>query len=303
MTTLQSKLSALWTTQLSAYDVRSLQEGSSHQAVPLRSQQNTELTSPNLPRDHTASTSSGKRVDELSLQYRVTTKPEIVGILRQLIEDSVLVSLHIGMTDEVVTTRMLALDAATETIVFDAGPNPTINRALEASTHITAELQHQRIRVLFDMHQATQTMHDGRPAFRMPLPSTLTRYQRRASYRARTPVLKPCTITLRLFPESAPSEIRIHDLCCGGLSFCVASDEACHEPGFIICNTSLKIPDYGTFPVQLEIRHTSRFRDGLDRRMTRIGCRFVALKPQVEAQIQRYVNAIEALRRRTTLEF
>jgi flagellar brake protein len=246
---------------------------------------------------------------ELSLEYRVTTKPEIVAIVRQLIQDNVLAKLHVGASGNAAITRILALTPTLDGIIVDGGFDALTARLVESGGEscdrpaITIEAHHQRIRILFDVDQALPAWHDGRPAYRFSIPRSIARQQRRAVYRAKTPVLKPCTITLRLNPADSVNEIRISDLCCGGLSFCVSAEDDFPSAGAFIESVALKIPDVGTFYVRLEIRHVSNFRDGLDRSMRRVGCRFMNLKPNDEVQIQRYVNAIEALRRRTTLEF
>ena len=232
-------------------------------------------------------------------KFRVTSRAEVIAILRALAADNVLVTVFFGGPDNFVVTRLLAVNPQYEEIIFDGISNAASKNAMRFAPALSVHAFHKHIKVTFDSKDVEPTLFENQPAFRMRLPASVIRLQRRSDYRAKAPVLTAATIGVKKQGLIEPLKTRISDISCGGLSFSVLREKAAFSNGEIFLGCRLEMPQVGTIEVSIEIRHVSRYRDGAGRAMQRYGCKFLRISGASTTLIQRYINQIDVDRRRS----
>lgn len=240
-------------------------------------------------------------VNENAEQYRVGTRVEIISILRALAADNVLATVYYDGRERFILSRILAVNPEFEEVIIDCGKDARANQEMRLSAEIVVEAYHHQIKIIFTVQHVELTVFEDRPAFRMRLPSTVLRLQRRSDYRARSPVLASASITSTFDKGEDPITIRVADISCGGIAFVVAGAKQVLVPGARITECVLEMPRIGKLDVILEVRHTADYKDGMGRPMRRVGCRFLHLPGAAATLVQRYINQIDVERRRSAL--
>ncbi len=237
--------------------------------------------------------------DNSQEQYRVTSRTEVVAILRALAADNVLVTVFFGGPDHFVVTRLLAVNPQYEEIIFDGFSNAAEKNAMRIAPQLNVHAFHNHIKIVFDSEHAEPTLFEDKPAFRMRLPKSVIRLQRRADYRAKAPVLSAAMLSLHNESLAQALVVRISDISCGGVSFSFPKDKAIFSDGDVFTRCRLEMPPVGAIDVVIEIRHVARYKDGAGRAMHRYGCKFVRISGANTTLVQRYINQIDMDRRRT----
>ncbi|MBC7623985.1 MAG: flagellar brake protein [Aeromicrobium sp.] len=232
-------------------------------------------------------------------QFRVTSRAEVITILRALAADNVLVTVFFGGPDNFAVTRLLAVNPQYEEIIFDGVSNAASKNAMRYATSLSVHAFHKHIKVTFDSLDVEPTLFENQPAFRMRLPSSVIRLQRRSDYRAKAPVLTAATIGVCKEGLNEPLKTRLSDISCGGLSFSAPREKVAFSSGDVFLGCKLEMPQIGTIEVSIEIRHVSRYRDGAGRAMQRYGCKFLRITGASTTLVQRYINQIDVDRRKS----
>jgi c-di-GMP-binding flagellar brake protein YcgR len=232
-------------------------------------------------------------------QYRVTSHTEVVAILRALAADNVLVNVFFDGPNRLFVTRLLAVNPQHEEIIFDGLSNDAEKTAMHFAPRLSAHAFHHQIKIMFDSEQAEPTRFEDQPAFRMRLPKSVIRLQRRADYRAKAPVLSAAMLALQNESFSTPLIVRISEISCGGISFSLPKEKATFSAGNVFTCCRLEMPQIGNIDVALEIRHVAQHEDSAGRTMQRYGCKFIDISGADTTRVQRYVHQIDMERRRT----
>jgi len=237
--------------------------------------------------------------DDEHAQFRVSSRIEVIAILRALAADNVLVTVFYGGPDQFIVTRLLAVNPQFEEIIFDGVSNATENNAVRYAIDLSVHAFHNHIKITFDSKFAEPTFFEEQAAFRMRLPESVIRLQRRASYRATAPVLSAPAVMLPGETGLESLKVRISDISCGGLAFSLLAEKAEIERGKVLFGCRLDMPQVGAIEVGIEIRHVDTYRDGAGRPMKRFGCKFLRLSGASTTLIQRYINQVDVDRRKS----
>jgi len=230
-------------------------------------------------------------------QFCITSRADVVAILRALAADSVLVTVFFGGSDNFVVTRLLAVNPQYEELIFDGIANAASKIAMCCAPTLYVHAFHNHIKVTFDSTDVEPTLFENQPAFRMRLPASVIRLQRRSDYRAKAPVLAAPTISVLQEGFVEPFKARVSDISCTGLSFSALSEITTLSVGEVFLGCRLEIPKVGTIEVSIEIRHVSRHHDGAGRATQRYGCKFLRISGASTRLIQRYINQVNVSRR------
>jgi c-di-GMP-binding flagellar brake protein YcgR len=236
--------------------------------------------------------------DDQEEQFRVSSRTEVIAILRALAADNILVTVFYGGPDNFVVTRLLAVNPQYEEIIFDGVSNTAAKNSMRFAVNLNVHAFHNHIKIIFDSDTAEPTLFEQQPAFRMRMPKSVIRLQRRADYRAKAPVLSAATVGLNKQGLEEPLHVRITDISCGGLSFSLQKEKATFTDGDVFTDCQLEMPQVGVIDVAIEVRHVSRYKDGAGRPMQRYGCKFLQLSGAKTTLIQRYINQIDVDRRK-----
>ncbi len=230
-------------------------------------------------------------------RFQVHSRIEIIGVLRALHAQRALVTLYLNPGQEFILTTLLSINTEFEEMVFDAGPDHKLNARLTDSTRITGVAFVDSVKIQFNASRVEDTVFEGSPAFRIRLPDSMLRLQRRNFYRIPTPIAKPlrCTVACPEHPEHS-AELVVVELGCGGLGVTVDPAQLQVDTGARLEQFTLALPDEGTVQCALIVRHIYDASKGAIRRH-RLGCEFVDLPSPAANLVQRYVNKIDRERR------
>ncbi|RHW21966.1 flagellar brake protein [Pseudomonas jilinensis] len=143
---------------------------------------------------------------------------------------------------------------------------------------------------------ARQVMLDDAPAFETSLPLELTYHQKRGAFRAAVARGLNTKLGLVHSQRSYEANGQLIDISATGCKIRLAG--AWHErlqPGEVFDLSYLELPDSGRMPVSVEIRHC-HYDANQDE--TQVGIKFKQASPNIQRQIDRFVNQLQREARR-----
>ena len=221
-------------------------------------------------------------------RFRIHSRMEIVGILRAVGTHRELVTVQFGGAADFVVSAVLAVNPDFEEVVLDYGADEAaMQRLLKAERlRITTQLDHVRIYFQGDVAEAVR-FEDG-VAFRIRLPESILRFQRRDSYRLKVPLGRPllCDVPAN---DSGSERIalRVRDISVAGVGLIDYPKHFRVAVGMVWPGCRIQLPELGALTADLEVMHAS---DGDARRC---GCRFRNLPFPMQNLIQRYITRVE----------
>jgi c-di-GMP-binding flagellar brake protein YcgR len=229
--------------------------------------------------------------------YAVYSRAEIIGLLKAMGGPSTLTTVYFDQHAGFAVTALLAVNPDFEEVVFDAAADELAQRRLLAAESLTFVTFIEHIKVQFSARRAEATQHDGHPAFRVRLPEQVLRLQRRDFYRVRTPLSRPAHCLVPYGDDGRQYEkLRLIDISVGGVAVLAQPEKFELAAGTRVDDCFLDLPGIGSVGVSLQVRHQEALpRDDQARS---VGCEFVEVAPLARTLIQRYVNKLDAERRK-----
>lgn len=226
--------------------------------------------------------------------YRVESRKEIIALLRSLGEKNQLVTMSLRGEAELSVTAVLEVDA--EHVYLDCAVNAEQNRRIAAAGRVAFETSLDKIRILFAADAGVQaTSWNGKPAFRMALPESMVRLQRREFYRMPTPVGHP---VLALIP--VPFELGggthnfpLADISCGGIAILDNKLLLDNTIGTTLAHCRIDLPEIGLVTTTLQVRNALDVTMLNSKTNRRLGCEFVDISRGNLALVQRYITRLE----------
>jgi len=229
-------------------------------------------------------------------RFRVESDVEIAYILRGLMKSGALVTAYFNGGREFVVTAVLSVEPERGFIILDSGANRELNDRLLRSGEINVVSSQDGVRVQFSSRKVEGVNFEGRLAFRILMPDSVVKLQRREYYRLATPVLNPIKCDLPA-AEGQRVEMPICDISLGGV--CLVGERAgsALEPGTMLEDCRIVLPEAGVIQTSMCVRNSYlvTLKNGASSRRT--GCEFVKLSAQQEAMLQRYIIRLERERR------
>ncbi len=239
---------------------------------------------------------SGNSLDE----FRVDHPNEQLALLRQLAETSVLVHLSTANGDAY-TTTVWAVDAAQRRVSLAADAAQTQVRALVDAGEATAVAYLDSIKLQFDLHNLVLVHGANASALQAGLPNALYRFQRRDSFRVRTPAGAAPSATLRhpALPNR-PLALRVLDVSIGGCALALPKGVPPLSAGMTITGVHIEIDADTRFEAALTIQHVSAGM-GSAQGGQRMGCAFGRLDGAAQRSLQLYIDQTQKRQRLFTL--
>lgn len=234
-------------------------------------------------------------------KYLLYAKPEILFVLRSLIQKGAMVTVYFDHGNAFLLTSLLALSPDGDELVFDLGSDPEMNKKALLADKLIFTTTIDKVKIQFSLGKPSLIQFEGRPAFRGATPATLLRLQRREYFRLSTPIATPlkCAIALKRADDSAFSlETPLLDISGGGVGLMVHEEQAdlfALESAFSDCKIAL--PDEGLLNCSLRVRNTFSVTTKNGSRYLRIGCEFIDLPGPRLTMIQRYITRVERERK------
>jgi len=229
-------------------------------------------------------------------RYQVDSDVEVAYVLRGLARSKAVVTAHVGGSKEFAVTAVLDVDVQTNVVTLDASANQELNQRLVDSSPVRFISNDDGVRVQFQALKVESALFQGRPALRITIPRSLYKMQRREYFRMPTPILSPVTCSIPQAEEQF-LEMPLSDISLGGI--CLAGEFGEDPPalGTILERCSMRLGSIGMLRIDLCVRNSYliALRNGTHSRRT--GCQFLAISPQQEAMVQRYIIFLEQQRK------
>lgn len=224
-------------------------------------------------------------------KYQIQSATEITSILGKLHEKNQLMQMRFAGSKTPSITKILDIDRQSKTFIIDSSLSAYQSNEIRKSNDIAFEVVLDKIKILFNVSEATPMTFEGRPAIQLPLPQKLARLQRREQYR-----LSVANCLLRIPIEKNGRlkylDCTLRDISTGGVGFMDEfPSEIAMKVGATYENCLLMLPGTQALVVTVEIRNFAA-----NAATQRFGCQFVNLSRAEDALIQRYIMKLERSR-------
>lgn len=225
--------------------------------------------------------------------YRIHSRREIIALLRRIQQQNQLVRMIFNKNSEAIVTSVLAVDIDNDSVVFDCAPDEAQNRRVLASDNLSFETMLDKIRVVFFANYVESCEFEERFAFRIPLPPSLIRLQRREYYRVKTP---NCQVVIPLESEQGNFvniTASLRDLSVGGIGMVDDTMQLDTTFGRVYTDCRLHLSDGQVIGANLQVRNAKESRLPNGKVQWRIGCQFIELPNPMLLALQRYITKLE----------
>jgi len=224
--------------------------------------------------------------------YQVSSRREIILLLRGIKDEKQLISMVFNNGSEAIVTSILEIDEAENRLIVDCSPDPAQNDRIVSSDNIAFETTLERIRILFFTSRIVNCMHDGQPALRLALPSSMIRLQRREFYRVRTP---RTPIRIPVTTDDGLSEVTCHlrDISAGGISIMDEQMLLDNTIGRVYEDCRITLADNSIIITSIEIKNSYEVKLANDKKARVLGFQFYALPNRTKMLLQRYISKVE----------
>jgi c-di-GMP-binding flagellar brake protein YcgR len=226
--------------------------------------------------------------------YEITSRREIVSLLRQIGEKNQLVRMLVQGEHDVCVTSLLDMDVDAGTLAVDCSIDRDQNVRILAKQKIRFETTLDKIRIVFVVDHIASATYEDRPALQCAIPISLIRLQRREYYRMETPMANPVRVTIPLALESGISNeaFALSDISVGGVAILDNKLLLGESHGKKLTGCMLGLPD-DMVSTTLVVRNTTELTLPNGNRTRRVGCEFVDLSRGNLAIVQRYITKLE----------
>jgi c-di-GMP-binding flagellar brake protein YcgR len=226
--------------------------------------------------------------------FEVESPREIVSLLRGIGEKNQLIRMLIHGESDVCVTSILDVDEHSGSVMLDCSIDKEQNKRILASRRLSFETTLDKVRILFAADHIEQAMFEGNPAFRMAVPATLIRLQRREYYRIATPVTNPVRVTIPLPAElGGATSFPLADISCGGIAILDNKMILGDAIGKNYVDCRIDLPEIGQIATALQIRNSLDLTLLNNKTNRRLGCEFVTIPRGALANVQRYITTLE----------
>ena len=228
--------------------------------------------------------------------FTVSWKNEIVYILRAVMEKTELVTIYFNRDESFILTSIIDIDPDEELIFLDLDANEAANKKILESEKIILVTAHDKIKVQFVANWIEKVRFDGRDVFRIELPKSLVKLQRREYYRITMPIVNPLKCIV-LMDDKRKVEMVVADISIGGVGVVLPPTDAMVDPGMIFNECKLVLPEIGNIVATMEIRNVFEVTLSNGLKTRRAGCLFSNLSTDMQTVLQRYVIKVELQKR------
>jgi len=226
--------------------------------------------------------------------YEIESRKEIVSLLRGIGEKNQLIRMLIQGESDVCVTSIRDVDERLDTVVLDSSIDPEQNKRILAAQGLSFETTLDKVRILFAADRVEATVFEGNPAFKITVPPTLIRLQRREYYRIATPVTNPVRVVIT-FPDELGgiTTFPLADISCGGIAILDNKMILGDAIGKEYANCRIDLPEIGQVTTALQVRNSLDLTLLNNKTNRRLGCEFVDIQRSTLAYVQRYITKLE----------
>ncbi|TFW26003.1 flagellar brake protein [Duganella callida] len=226
--------------------------------------------------------------------FEIESRREIYALLRAIGEKNQLIRMLIQGEADVCVTSILDVDDAADAVYLDCSIDKEQNQRVLNSRRLSFETSLDKVRILFAAEQVEAATYEGNPAFKIALPPTLIRLQRREYYRISTPVTNPVRVLIPLPTELGGSTtFPLADISCGGIAILDNKMILGDTIGKNYDGCRIDLPEIGQVTTSLQVRNSLDLTLLNNKTNRRLGCEFVDIPRGMLAYVQRYITKLE----------
>ena len=232
-------------------------------------------------------------------KFRIDSNIEIIYILRSMMKANALTTLTFGNSDGFILTNIIDIDLKHREIIFDYGTDQASNRCALKADQFNVFTLLNRVEIQFVCHDIDKIKFEGKSAFRVRIPESLLRLQKREHYRIDMPVnrLLKCKLPL---PEGDYADVVLQNISRGGMAVLDPDHKVDFECGADYRGCLIDLPGVGAAKLNLQVKSISEITQRGGVKCLRAGLQFDEdTEEKTLSMIQRYVMQLQMERKRT----
>lgn len=227
-------------------------------------------------------------------ECRITSSRQIESILRHIAETGSNAALYYNPKRDFIMTTILDVDE--DGMWVEQASGATTNHQIEQSKQIKVVSSHNQVKVQFGVGNASSVTYDDRPAFFIPMPASIYRFQRREFFRLSISPSEQMRCIINIAKPEAPgttvaTQVPVADISGGGIGLTCMEGEVDILAGDAYSNCQINLPGVGPVLVNLVVRNLvplSTTKSG--KTISRAGCEFKNMDGQTTVKLQRYIT-------------
>jgi c-di-GMP-binding flagellar brake protein YcgR len=228
-------------------------------------------------------------------EFRVSAPAEMQGLLKELMDGNVLVTLSTpeGLS---YTTTVWSIDPARGILSLSADAGDQRMADLVDAEEVVAVGYLYSVKLQFDLQGLTLVHGHGASVLNTPMPREMFRFQRRSCFRVRP--VGNAAASARLRHPAIPDMqllVRVVDVSLGGVALFVPDNMPAVHPGLLLNTVQLELDTDTHITVNLRVHHVSAINQ--QSRGLRLGCEMVNLSGEGTRALQRYIDGTQKRRR------
>lgn len=232
-------------------------------------------------------------------QFTVTSRLEITQILSSIMRQGALVTASPG-NGSFFLTSIVEIDQVHDTLLLECGRQQTQIDQVLAAQSLECSTALDKVKIEFTCSGIEVIGADRDRSFKMHLPRSVLRLQRREHFRMEVPISAQLKCTMRPHDDEqakpAKIELLVRDISCGGISVITPPDVFTPELGKKY-NALIELPGVSNLQTVVQARNAFMVTLANGKVTQRSGFAFVRPTESLLATIQRYIMNLERARR------
>lgn len=217
---------------------------------------------------------------------------EIERLLKSMIDDRDAVTANL-QSNQMFLSHLMSVDAAEQQVMLACSDHKPANSALLASASVTLKCNHRGAQFAFSCTRPRPGTHSGLPAIRMTTPAMILAVQHNRRTGGRTQVPLEADVQCRLHMGLISFDAKLIDMGLDGKAYLLG------DPAIPVCDGTrlqgVRISDgereFLSVDIEVDQVRQAVLTDG--KRATRIGCRIVADRAQLEKIVRLFIVDLE----------
>ena len=226
--------------------------------------------------------------DEGLDEFRVSSSREIQGLLKQLLDGSVLLNLN-ASDGSVFTSAIWTMDSSRGTIGFNADPNDPAMRALLECEEVVVVGYLDSVKLQFDVHDLVLVHGNRASVLSCPAPREIYRFQRRNAFRVR-PLMRTSPVARIRHPDMPEMEfaLRVIDVSIGGCGLFLPEDVPTMNAGVLLQDVRIDLDTDTKLELSMRLQHITAIN--AEARGVRLGFEFKRVGGDSLRALQRFID-------------
>ena len=221
-------------------------------------------------------------------EFRVSSPREIQGLLKQLLDGSVLLNLN-ASDGSVFTSAIWTMDSSRGTIGFNADPKDRAMQALLECEESVVVGYLDSVKLQFEVHDLVLVHGNRASVLSCPAPREIYRFQRRNAFRVR-PLMRTSPVARIRHPDMPEMEfaLRVIDVSIGGCGLFLPEDVPTMNAGTLLQDVRIELDTDTRLEVAMQLQHVTAIN--AEARGVRLGFEFKRVGGDSLRALQRFID-------------